>query len=96
MRQSLKNALVSLKVNGNWDHITKQIGMFSYTGLSEKQCLLLIEKYHIYLLKNGRISMVNLCLFLWLINIKFLKAGINSKNVDYIAKAIKDAIETYP
>ena len=52
------------------DHITDQIGMFSYTGLNEKQVTeCLIKKYHIYLVKNGRISM----------------AGINTKNVNYVA-----------
>jgi aspartate/tyrosine/aromatic aminotransferase len=51
--------------------------MFSYTGLNEKQCECLINKHHIYLVKNGRISM----------------PGINSKNVGYIANAIKDALE---
>jgi aspartate aminotransferase len=51
--------------------------MFSYTGLSEKQCEILIKKYHIYLLKSGRISM----------------PGINTKNVQYLAESIKAAIE---
>jgi len=50
--------------------------MFSYTGLTKAQCEILINKHHIYLLKNGRISM----------------AGINTKNVGYLAAAIKDAI----
>lgn len=59
MRDALKSELIKAGVPGNWDHITNQIGMFSYTGLNEKQCTILIEKYHIYLLKNGRISMVN-------------------------------------
>lgn len=48
--------------------------MFSYTGLNEPQVKSLIEKHHIHLIKNGRISM----------------AGINTKNVTYIAEAIKD------
>jgi aspartate aminotransferase len=61
---------------GKWNHITDQIGMFSYTGLSEKQCEILIKKYHIYLLKSGRISM----------------PGINTKNVQYLAESIKAAI----
>jgi aspartate/tyrosine/aromatic aminotransferase len=61
---------------GTWNHITDQIGMFSYTGLNEAQVKCLIEKHHIHLVKNGRISM----------------AGINSKNVTYIAEAIKDAV----
>jgi aspartate/tyrosine/aromatic aminotransferase len=51
--------------------------MFSYTGLNEKQVTeFLIKKHHIHLVKNGRISM----------------AGVNSKNVNYIADAIKDAV----
>lgn len=34
MRTALYNDLVTLKVPGSWTHITSQIGMFSYTGLS--------------------------------------------------------------
>ena len=51
--------------------------MFSYTGLTVKQCEILINKYHIYLLKSGRISM----------------AGVNESNVEYLAQSIKAAIE---
>jgi len=65
MRATLKAELVKLGVKGNWDHITNQIGMFSYTGLTTPQCEVLINKWHIYLIKNGRISM----------------AGVTSKNV---------------
>ena len=36
MRQALYEELVRLQVPGTWDHIVKQIGMFSYTGLSGK------------------------------------------------------------
>ena len=52
--------------------------MFSYTGLTPEQCEILIKKHHVYLLKNGRISM----------------AGVNTKNVAYIAKAIADAVKS--
>jgi len=75
MRKALRDELKSLGTPGNWDHIVSQIGMFSYTGLGAKQCDVLIQKYHIYLLRNGRISM----------------AGITSKNVKYLAQAIHDA-----
>jgi aspartate/tyrosine/aromatic aminotransferase len=61
----------------NWDHIVNQIGMFSYTGLSEKICETLIDKYHIYLLKNGRISLT----------------GITTKNIKYLEQSIFNAIE---
>ena len=76
MRFALKKELIALGTPGNWDHITNQIGMFSYTGMNAKQCEHLIKKWHIYLVKNGRISM----------------AGVNSGNVRYIAEAMKDAI----
>jgi len=77
MRKALYDELLRLKVPGKWEHIIKQIGMFSYTGLNAQQCEVLINKYHIYLIKNGRISM----------------AGVTTKNVKYLAKAIQDAVE---
>lgn len=77
MRALLRQHLEELKAPGTWNHITDQIGMFSYTGLSEKACEILINKYHIYLLKSGRISV----------------AGINKKNVKYLAQSIKAALE---
>ena len=76
MRKALKSELDSLKTPGNWDHITGQIGMFSFTGLSEKQVLELRSKWHVYLTKNGRISM----------------AGLNDGNVKYFAEAVDDVV----
>lgn len=76
MREKLYNHLVALNTPGNWKHILEQIGMFSYTGLNEKQVQILIEEFHIYLLKTGRISM----------------CGVNENNVEYIARAIHSAV----
>jgi aspartate/tyrosine/aromatic aminotransferase len=45
--------------------------MFAFTGLKEHHCEELTNKYHVYLLKSGRISV----------------AGINQNNVDYLAEA---------
>lgn len=36
MRSALKEELIALETPGKWDHITSQIGMFSYTGLNAK------------------------------------------------------------
>lgn len=79
MRQALRAALEKSGVKGDWSHITKQIGMFSFTGLTEKQVEQMIKKHSIYMTKDGRISV----------------CGINTKNVDYIAAAIKDVVENY-
>ncbi|EFC47850.1 aspartate aminotransferase [Naegleria gruberi] len=72
MRQLLFDALKKRNTPGNWNHILEQIGMFSFTGLQKKHVAVLIEKYHIYLTDNGRISM----------------CGLNRKNVEYVADAI--------
>jgi aspartate aminotransferase len=58
VRHLLRTELETLKTPGTWEHITNQIGMFSFTGLNEKICESLINKYHVYMLKNGRISLV--------------------------------------
>lgn len=36
MRAQLKEKLQSLGTPGTWDHITDQIGMFSFTGLNRE------------------------------------------------------------
>ncbi|KAL8805045.1 MAG: hypothetical protein Q9223_005906 [Gallowayella weberi] len=77
MRKALRGKLEELNgKEGSWKHITDQIGMFSFTGLSEKQVLKIREDAHIYMTKNGRISM----------------AGANTGNVEYIAKAMDKVV----
>ncbi|EPY49344.1 aspartate aminotransferase [Schizosaccharomyces cryophilus OY26] len=73
MRQALRTILENdLNSKHSWKHITDQIGMFCYTGLNPEQVATLSKDWHIYLTKNGRISI----------------AGINSSNVRYLAEAI--------
>lgn len=60
MRERLFNKLVELKTPGEWKHIKSQIGMFSFTGLKPEQVDALAEKAHIYLTRDGRISMAAL------------------------------------
>mmetsp|Transcript_20533 Transcript_20533/g.42275 ORF Transcript_20533/g.42275 Transcript_20533/m.42275 type:complete len:426 (+) Transcript_20533:212-1489(+) len=74
MRSALQNSLADVGSTKNWDHITKQIGMFAYSGLSSDQVMEMREKHHVYCTADGRISM----------------AGVTSGNVDYIANAIHD------
>jgi aspartate aminotransferase, mitochondrial len=75
MRTELKEKLVEVGSTKNWDHITKQIGMFAYSGLTKDQVMHMREKHHVYCTADGRISM----------------AGVTSGNVEYIANAMHDA-----
>lgn len=74
MRQKLVKHLKDLGSKRDWSHITNQIGMFCFTGLSPAQVETLTKKWHVYLTKDGRVSM----------------AGVTSGNVEYLAKAIHD------
>lgn len=77
MREQLYDLLTNeLKTPGKWNHITDQIGMFSFTGLNPEQSKALIAKAHIYLTANGRISM----------------AGLNSKNIRYFAESVDKVV----
>jgi len=76
MRKALRSKLEELGTPGTWNHITDQIGMFSFTGLTEKQVLKVREDAHVYMTNNGRISM----------------AGLNTNNVEYVAKAFDKVV----
>ncbi|TEA19420.1 Aspartate aminotransferase [Colletotrichum sidae] len=76
MRKVLRAKLEELGTPGTWNHITDQIGMFSFTGLSEAHVTRLREEAHVYMTKNGRISM----------------AGLNTRNVEYFAKAVDKVV----
>uniref|UniRef100_A0A646QDP0 Aspartate aminotransferase n=1 Tax=Hemiscolopendra marginata TaxID=943146 RepID=A0A646QDP0_9MYRI len=72
MRQTLKDNLKKEGSQRNWEHITDQIGMFCFTGMTAPQVEKLIKEYSVYLTKDGRISV----------------AGVSSKNVEYLAHAM--------
>lgn len=80
MREALRAELIKLGTPGSWDHIVAQIGLFSYTGLTPAQAERLVQHYHVYLLRSGRI---NIC-------------GLNPGNIQYVAAAIHDAVTTLP
>ena len=48
--------------------------MFSFTGLNPEQCDRLKNEFHIYIVRSGRMSV----------------PGLNSSNVEYVAKAFHE------
>merc|ERR1712203_1269538 len=57
MRELLKDGLKKEGSTLNWDHVTNQIGMFTYSGMTGEQVDKLASDWHIYMTRNGRISM---------------------------------------
>eukprot|EP01018_Ginkgo_biloba_P016418 Gb_29504 [translate_table: standard] len=76
MRHQLYDALKARGTPGDWSHILKQIGMFTFTGLNKDQVTFMTAEYHIYMTFDGRISM----------------AGLSSKTVPHLADAIHAAV----
>ncbi|KNA06712.1 hypothetical protein SOVF_178490 isoform A [Spinacia oleracea] len=76
MRQQLFDALTARGTPGDWSHIIKQIGMFTFTGLNAEQVSFMRNEYHIYMTSDGRISM----------------AGLSSRTVPHLADAIHAAV----
>lgn len=58
MRSALRSRLEGLGSPLSWHHMTDQIGMFCFTGLTPAQCDRLLQKHHVYLTRNGRIRWV--------------------------------------
>ncbi|GAA0157821.1 transaminase [Lithospermum erythrorhizon] len=76
MRHQLFDALNSRGIPGDWSHIIKQIGMFTFTGLNPEQVAFMTKEFHIYMTSDGRISM----------------AGLSSSTVPHLADAIHAAV----
>jgi len=77
MRQKLVKVLKDVGSTHDWSHVTEQIGMFAYTGMSSDMCDELTSKYSIFLTRDGRISL----------------AGLNDGNIEYVAKAVHSVCE---
>jgi aromatic-amino-acid transaminase len=76
MRASFVAKLKQTAPNHDFSFITRQRGMFSYTGLSKDQVLKLRSDYGIYALETGRICV----------------AALNTKNIDYVTNAISKVL----
>lgn len=72
VRDQLRSRLLELVPHGNFDYLTAQQGMFSYTGLSAEQVDRLKEEFGVYLVRSGRICV----------------SGLNQCNINYVAESI--------
>ena len=76
MRQTLVDGLKAAGVQQDMSFMTQQIGMFSYSGLSKEQMVRLRSEFGVYGTDTGRICV----------------AALNSKNIDYVCRAIAQII----
>jgi len=76
MRQKLVDGLKAAGVKQDMSFITKQIGMFSYSGLSKDQMVRLRNEFGVYGTDTGRMCV----------------AALNSKNIDYVCASIAKVV----
>lgn len=72
MRHSLAEKLKAVGTSQDFSFVTKQRGMFSYTGLSAEQVARMQSEFGVYAVSTGRICV----------------AALNTKNIDYVVDAI--------
>ncbi|MCX7139447.1 MAG: aspartate/tyrosine/aromatic aminotransferase [Proteobacteria bacterium] len=72
MRKQFVEKIRAIRADFDFSFIMEQRGMFSYSGLTKEQVLRLRSEYSIYAIESGRICV----------------AALNSKNIDYVAKAV--------
>lgn len=77
MRQRLQQALSQKLPDRDFSYFTKQQGMFSFTGLTPEQVARLQSEFAVYMVDNGRMCV----------------AGLNTKNVDYVANAMAEVLK---
>jgi len=76
MRSDLVDGLAKRGVAGDFSHVIRQRGMFSFSGLSKNVVDWLRENKAIYIVGGGRINL----------------AGLTSGNIDYVCDAIAEAL----
>jgi aromatic-amino-acid transaminase len=76
MRQKLVDGLKAAGVTQDMSFITKQIGMFSYSGLTKDQMVRLRSEFGVYGTDTGRMCV----------------AALNSKNIDHVCASIAKVV----
>ena len=76
MRAALVDRLQAHDAEQDFSFVLRQNGMFSYSGLTAEQVDRLRTEFGVYAVATGRICV----------------AALNSRNVDYVAKAIADVL----
>ena len=76
MRQKLVDGLKAAGVQQDMSFITRQIGMFSYSGLRKDQMVRLRDEFSVFGTDTGRMCV----------------AALNSKNIDYVCASIAKVI----
>jgi aromatic-amino-acid transaminase len=76
MRKLLVEKIHARVPGADFGFVTRQRGMFSYSGLTKEQVVRMREEFAVYAIESGRICV----------------AALNTKNIDYSADAIAKVI----
>lgn len=76
MRRELVAKVRAIRADFDLSFVVQQRGMFSYSGLSKEQVQRLRKEFSVYAVESGRVCV----------------AALNSKNIDYAARAIASVL----
>ena len=78
LRKLLVRKLAERDVPRDFSFIERERGMFSFLGIDKDKVVRLREEFHVYMVESSRINL----------------AGINSRNVDYVADSIAAVLKS--
>lgn len=77
-RYQMVEKLTALGSKHDWSHVTKQIGMFAYSGINKPEMIEELKtKYGIYMPYDGRVCI----------------ASVTQTNIDYVCKAFHEVTD---
>ncbi len=76
MRRQLVEKIRAIRADFDFSFVIQQRGMFSYSGLTQEQVQRLRKEFSVYAIDSGRICV----------------AALNSRNIDYAARAIASVL----
>jgi aromatic-amino-acid transaminase len=76
MRRQFVEKIREFRSDFDFSFVTRQRGLFSYSGLSKEQVRRLREEYGLYAIDSGRICV----------------PALNSRNIDYVARSIANVL----
>jgi aspartate aminotransferase/aromatic-amino-acid transaminase len=79
-RQTLVEGLAARDTGRDFSFITRQKGMFSFSGLSDAQVTFLQKEKAIYMVKGGRINV----------------AGLQHNTMEYVCDALAESLQRFP
>lgn len=90
IRTKFLAAIEQENISGNWKHIVRDLGLFSYTPLPNEVAKALKNKHHIYISSDGRMSFAGISN-----SFQGIIAELLERQIPFVVSCIKEELSSY-